>query len=260
MFIAVDIGNTNVTIGIFNDGVISHFFKIETSLLRSKNRAISEIRKKICATIAHLKNVEAVYVSSVVPSVNKNTAFVLKKVFGQDPCVVGEHVMVPLINRYRIPSQVGQDRLVNAYAASKLYGPGLIIVDFGTAITFDILSKKYEYLGGLITPGLKMMQDGLNKKTALLPYVELARPIEIVGRDTVASIRAGLIYGTASLCDGIIEKLLKKECKAFRVVATGGDVSLVKSYSSHFTIIEDHLILKGLYLIFSSQKPRKQSF
>jgi len=257
MFIAVDIGNTNVTVGMLSDGVVSHFFKIETLLLKSKNKAVSEIRKKICATGAHLKDVEAVYVSSVVPSVNKNACQILKKVFGQDPCVVGEHVSVPLMNRYRIPSQVGQDRLVNAYAASKLYGPGLIIIDFGTAITFDILSKKNEYLGGLITPGLKMMQEGLHKKTALLPYVELARPIEIIGRDTVASIRAGLIYGAASLCDGIIEKLLKKECKGFRVVATGGDAALVKTYSSHFTAIEDHLILKGLYLIFSSQKLKK---
>ena len=166
---------------------------------------------------------------------------------------MGENVAAPIINRYRIPSQVGQDRLVNAYAGLKMFGSGLIILDFGTAITFDIVSKKAEYIGGLIVPGLKLMQEALNKRTALLPYVELARPIEIIGRDTVSSIRAGIVYGVASLCDGIINQLLRKECRGFKVIATGGDAHLIKPYSAHLSTIEDFLIFKGLAFIYQSQ-------
>jgi len=152
---------------------------------------------------------------------------------------------------------VGHDRLVNAYAGLKKYGPGLIIIDFGTAITFDIVSKKEEYVGGLITPGFKLMQESLNKNTALLPYVELARPIEIIGKDTVSSIRSGLVYGVASLCDGILRRLLERECRGFKVIVTGGDAALVKPYVRFFDKFDDNLTLDGLALIYKSQLTKK---
>ena len=257
MFVAVDIGNTNVRFGFLKEGAVIHSFKFETSLLKFNNKVCSIIKKNTSNLSFAKDAIEAIYICSVVPLANKNARSVLKNFFGVVPLIIGENLSVPLMNKYRIPRQVGQDRLVNAYAGLKIYGPGLIILDFGTAITFDVLSKKSEYAGGLITPGFKMMQDGLHKKTALLPHVELARPIEMIGLDTVSSIRAGLVYGVASLCDGIIDKLLSKECRGFRVVATGGDARLVKPYSSRLSIIDDHLILKGLFLIFASQSFKK---
>lgn len=257
MFISVDIGNTNVTIGALKDCSVLRFFKFETGLLRSKKKCADLIREKLALFFPLKDGVEGVYVCSVVPALNKNIRVILKSIFKINATVVGEDVVVPIMNRYRIPSQVGQDRLVNAYASLKLYGTGLIILDFGTAVTFDIVSKKSEYIGGLIAPGLKLMQEVLHKKTALLPYVELSRPMEIIGRDTVSSIRSGIVYGVASLCDGIIERLMSKECKGYKVVATGGDAELIKPYSLHIKNIENFLILKGLCLIYYSQSKGK---
>lgn len=257
MLIAVDIGNTNVTMGVLKKGEAVLTFKFNSAVLNSKNKAKQIINEKFSGYPFYKKDTQAVYVCSVVPSLNKNIREILTSVFHKKPLIIGEDVVVPIINRYRITAQVGQDRLVNAYAGLKLYGPGLIIVDFGTAITFDIVSKKSEYLGGLIAPGLKLMQEALHKKTALLPYVELSKPIEIIGQDTVSSIRAGIIYGVAGMCDGIITHLLAKECKGFKVIATGGDLRLIKPYSSRLDLSEDFLILKGLYLIYNSQKNKK---
>ncbi len=257
MFVATDIGNTNVTIGLMDDCNVVHFFKFDTGLLKSKTKCCSLISEKLSSFSLNDMQVESAFVSSVVPNLNKNIRGILKAVFKTKPVVISEDVSVPIINRYRIPSQVGQDRLVNAYAGMKLFGAGLIIIDFGTAITFDIVSKKAEYVGGLIVPGLKLMQESLHKRTALLPYVELSRPMEIVGQDTVSSIRSGIVYGVACACDGIISRLLSKECKGYKVIATGGDVSLIKPYSTQIKVVENFLILKGLSLIYKSQKKDK---
>ncbi len=251
MFIAVDIGNTNTTIGLFTELEVCAVAKFETARLVSKAKARSALGKKMKEAFK-ARQIDSVILCSVVPAMTKKVSFSLGSLFSAKTIVVGQDVVVPVINRYRIPNQVGQDRLVNAYAGLKLFGPGLIIVDFGTAITFDIISKKSEYLGGMIAPGLKIVQEALHKKTALLPYVELARPIEIIGRDTVSSIRAGIIYGTAGLCDGIIDRLIHRECRGYKVLATGGDAALVKLYSSRLAHIEEHLTLKGLAFIHRS--------
>jgi type III pantothenate kinase len=253
----IDIGNTNVTAGFFRDSRLLGVFKVPTggwvdpgkvaALIKDKARPF--LKKETC---------EEVYACSVVPRANQHLRSFCRDVLKSDCRISGEDFCVPLMNKYRIPSQVGQDRLVNAYGALKLYGKGLIVVDFGTAITFDIVSRSAEYLGGLIAPGLRLMQESLNNKTALLPFVELARPIELIGRDTASSIRAGIVFGAASLCDGIIDRLVKKECRGFKIIVTGGDAALVKSHSRYLKIIEEDLILKGLAMIAASQKIGKK--
>jgi len=257
MIATVDIGNTNVTVGFFADSHLLGVFKVLTSgwgepakvetLIKDKARPF--LKKEAC---------KEVYACSVVPQANKHLRSICRSIFKTDCRIAGEDFCVPLMNKYRIPSQVGQDRLVNAYAALKLHGKGLIVVDFGTAITFDVVSRDAEYLGGLIAPGLKLMQESLNKKTALLPFVELARPIELIGRDTASSIRAGIVFGAASLCDGIIERLLKKECRGYKIIVTGGDALLIKPHSRYLRVIEEDLILKGLAMIAASQKISKR--
>lgn len=249
----IDIGNTNVTVGFFKESRLLGTFKVPTAdwedlgkvVLLIKDKARPFLKKEVC---------EEVYACSVVPRANQHLRSICRDVFKSHCRIAGEDFCVPLMNKYRIPSQVGQDRLVNAYGALKLYGKGLIVVDFGTAITFDIVSRHAEYLGGLIAPGLRLMQESLNNKTALLPFVELARPIELIGRDTASSIRAGIVFGAASLCDGVIERLLKKECRGYKIIVTGGDASLVKPHSRYLKIIEEDLILKGLRMIAASQK------
>ncbi|HQP91556.1 MAG TPA: type III pantothenate kinase, partial [Candidatus Omnitrophota bacterium] len=248
-----------VTIGILADCNVTRSFKFDTGLLKNKRNTVLAIKERLKDLFPLQEEIEGVYVSSVVPSFNKNIRGILKDVFGLSAVVIGEDAHVPIINRYRIPSQVGQDRLVNAYAGMKLHGSGLIIIDFGTAITFDIVSKKGEYMGGLIAPGLKLMQESLHKKTALLPYVELSRPMEIVGQDTVSSIRSGIVYGVASLCEGIINRLLAKDCKGYKVISTGGDACLIKPYTDKLGVVEEFLILKGLCLMAKSQRDRTRS-
>jgi type III pantothenate kinase len=254
--IVLDIGNTNVSVGVLKGTSVDRSFKFETSLLKSPKKIEGALRKGLAEARWETKPLQAVYVCSVVPALNANIKKIVRSFFKMDPIIVGEDVPVPIINRYRIPHQVGQDRLVNAYAGLKLFGGGLIIVDFGTAITFDIVSKKAEYLGGLIVPGLRLMQEALHRKTALLPYVELAKPMEIIGKDTVSSIRAGIVFGVAGLCDGILLRLLKKECKGFKVIVTGGDAHLIKPYSAYLSCLEEHLVFKGLALIYNSQIKR----
>ncbi|MDD2866809.1 MAG: type III pantothenate kinase, partial [Candidatus Omnitrophica bacterium] len=253
----IDIGNTNMTVGFFKESRLLGVFKVPTAgwedpgkvALLIKDKARPFLKKGAC---------EEVYACSVVPRANLHLRSICRDVFKSHCRIAGEDFCVPLMNKYRIPSQVGQDRLVNAYGALKLYGKGLIVVDFGTAITFDIVSRNAEYLGGLIAPGLRLMQESLNNKTALLPFVELARPIELIGRDTASSIRAGIVFGAASLCDGIIERLVKKECRGYKIIVTGGDASLVKPHSRYLKIIEEDLILKGLRMIAASQKIGKK--
>jgi type III pantothenate kinase len=253
MIVTIDIGNTNTTFGVLEGLNVLSVFKIPTVELDRVPKTATLIKDRLRPFGERLVN-GPVYASSVVPRVNQRLRLLGKRVFGTVCKIAGEDFCVPLVNKYRIPSQVGQDRLVNAYAALKLFGKGLIIVDFGTAITFDIVSRKEEYLGGLIAPGLRLMQESLNKKTALLPFVELAKPIELIGRDTASSIRAGIVYGAASLCDGIIERLLAKECRGYKVVVTGGDAFLVRPFSLHLKTIDEHLILKGLSMLAESHK------
>ena len=161
MFIAVDVGNTNVSIGILKDMEVIHFFKVETAIFENQKKAKTLILEKLNGILPPSQKICAIYICSVVPSLNKNIKAIFRSLFKTDVALIGEDVVVPILNRYRLPKQVGQDRLVNAYAGLKLYGNGLIIIDFGTAITFDIVSKTGEYLGGLIAPGLKLMQESL---------------------------------------------------------------------------------------------------
>jgi len=160
--------------------------------------------------------------------------------------VVGRDVRVPLVNRYTYPKQVGQDRLVGAYAAWRLYKRNCIVADFGTAITIDVVTKKGEYLGGVIAPGLDISLEALATRTALLPKIELKEPPELLGRDTANSMRAGLIYGAAALCDGLVTQLKATYAPGAAVVATGGASLRIAKHARSITHLKPHLVLEGL--------------
>jgi len=251
--LTIDIGNTNTAFGLVRRGRVRARLSLPTQAL---SEAVVEraVRKLIARSMGRGERLAAVCACSVVAGVNGRVRRACRKSLGVPVFFTGEDVKVPIRNLYRKPRQVGQDRLVGAYAAKKFYGPGLVVVDFGTAITFDIVSRQGAYLGGLITPGFRIMQEALKRKTALLPYVELARPVELVGRDTQSSIRAGLVYGVAGLCDGILGRLLSGRCKGFKVVATGGDAILVRPHTRYLRRIDEDLIHKGLALVASTKK------
>ena len=156
---------------------------------------------------------------------------------------------MPIRNLYRKPKQVGQDRLVNAYAASALYGAPLIVIDFGTAITFDIISKNKEYLGGMILPGLGISLEALHERTALLPKIKLSKPQEFIGRDTRNSMLSGIIYGFAALTDDLTNRIKKKIGKNVLVIGTGGNINLIGRYCRKIDRIDPDLTLKGIALL-----------
>ena len=255
--LAIDVGNTTMSFGVFRNGRLAHRFTLPTHPLRSSKALAKDLRAVSAARRNALAVVERTIFCSVVPSATAALKGALRELTGQPVCVVGQDLHVPLTNRYTYPEQVGQDRLVGAYAAWKLYGQGrgaggvgrgkdCIVCDFGTAITIDVVTKTGEYLGGIIAPGLDISLEVLATRTALLPQVELRKPPELLGRDTANSIRSGIVYGCAALCDGLVSQLKRSYAPNAVVVATGGDSSLITSYTHTIDHVKPHLVLSGL--------------
>jgi len=243
--LAIDIGNTAISLGVFHGQRLVSNLKIPTGKRAAYNRTIKRCLYKGKVKAA---DISKIILCSVVPKETAALKSALGKLLHKKVWLVGSDISVPIKNRYKKPKQVGQDRLVNAYAGLELFGPGIILVDFGTAITFDVVTKKREYLGGLIFPGLDLSLDALNKKTALLPRVSISMPKSLVGTETISSINNGTVFGMAGACDGIIERL-KKRFKGYRVIATGGNANFIKRFSKKIRTIHPHLTLEGLRLL-----------
>ncbi len=239
MVLTVDIGNTNINFGLFREKNLVQRVIIPTGAYSRR-----ELFRRLRA-----KKIDNAVICSVVPRATRVVARDLKILSGRQPAVIGENVIVPIRNLYRFPAQVGQDRLVNAYAGVKLYGAPLVVIDFGTAVTFDVVSRKSEYLGGMILPGLRISLDALARKTALLPAIQLGKPGEFIGRDTRNSMLSGLVYGFASLTDDMVRRTKRVIGPGARVVGTGGDVRLLASYCVTINFLDTDLTLKGLNLL-----------
>ncbi len=248
MILTIDIGNTTIAVGAVKNNRVLEVRRIETSAVL---RRLSPPLQKILDKYAYNKyDFKIAAICSVVPESTTIIEQIIKKEFGIPVKVIGEDIVVPMKNCYRNPKQVGQDRLVGAYAAMCLYGKPVVVIDLGTAITFDCVSKKGEYLGGAIVPGLRLSAESLFLKTALLPKIDIAAPKTVIGRTTQESILSGLFYGYGALCRGFIE-LAAKEMKAKpKVVMTGGHTLLMKKFiSPHIRIIDETLVHKGLALL-----------
>lgn len=244
MLLAVDIGNTNISFGIFKGLVLKKTFDIPTKQYS---------RNKLLKKIISLKGADTL-ISSVVPGITRVIAKELAGITGKRPYIIGKDIKVPVRNLYRRPEQVGQDRLVNAYAAVKLYGPPLIVVDFGTAITFDVISKSGSYTGGMILPGLGLSIKALKSGTALLPEIKIGRPKELIGKDTASSMLGGIVYGFAGLTQQLNNKLKKNLGSRAKVIATGGNARLIRRYCNNIDRLDNTLTLKGINLIYKNFK------
>ena len=239
MLLIIDIGNTNINFGIFRGNKIIKRFFIPTKSYRAKS-----IKNKLVRL-----NIEDIIICSVVPKVTRTLEKDLRKILGKRSYIIGKDIKVPIKNLYRNPKQVGQDRLVNAYAGVRLYGAPLIAVDFGTALTFDVVSKDKEYLGGMILPGLEISLDALSQRTALLPKIKLERPKEFIGQDTRSSMLSGIVYGFAALTDDLVLRIRNKIGSEARVIGTGGNINLISRYCRRIDKIDIDLTLKGLNLL-----------
>ncbi|MDP1853160.1 MAG: type III pantothenate kinase [Candidatus Omnitrophota bacterium] len=240
MLLAIDIGNTNITCGIFADGRLKKRFNIATS-----EYSFATLKKAMMKA-----SIDDAIICSVVPFATNKVAKDLKGFLGKNAYIIGEDIKVPIKNLYRKPKEVGQDRLVNAYAGVLLYGSPLIVIDFGTAITFDVISKNKEYLGGMILPGLGISLEALYERTALLPKIKLESPRELIGRSTKNSMLSGIVYGFACLADDLSERIKAQIGKGVKVIATGGNISLITKYCRKIDKIDPDLTLKGLNLLY----------
>ena len=248
MFLAIDIGNTNTNFGLFQPA------KEKSQLIRSFSiptygYTLNKLKAKLGKS-----RVEDTVICSVVPKMTVLMRRDLSAYAGREPHIIGKDILVPIKNLYRRPEEVGQDRLVNAYAALNLYKPPLIAIDFGTAVTFDIITKKGQYLGGMILPGLKISLEALNQRTALLPKVSLEEPDGLIGRDTKNSMLSGIFYGFGSLTDELVMRIRKAIGPNASVVATGGNIELISKYCRKINKIDVNLTLKGLGMLYSYKK------
>lgn len=250
ILLAADIGNTNITLGFFRD---NRLFKRRDIPTKQKSYF-----KALKSAVGKHK-VDDTVICSVVPSATNKLSASLKKLSGKRPCVIGKDIKIPVKNLYRKPRQVGHDRLVNAYAGIALYAAPLIVVDFGTAVTFDVISKNKEYLGGMILPGLRISLEALSERTALLPRIKLEEPAELIGGDTKNSMLSGIVYGFAALTDDLTQRIKNKIGSNAKVIGTGGNIFLLKKYCKSFDKINTNLTLEGINMIYKNNKNKKNT-
>lgn len=240
MLLAIDIGNTTINIGLFKKDRLILIRKINTR----KSKDLKYYHSAFAPLIQKM-TISDVIISSVVPEVTNILKRVFKEKLNLKPRILGQNCRVPITNLYKNPKQVGQDRLVNAYAGYKKFGGGLIIIDFGTAVTFDVVSRKGSYEGGIISPGLEPSVHTLSKMATLLPVIKLKKPRSLIGRDTYTSMLSGVLNGYGALCSGLIVKIRKEMRSRFKTILTGGHARLISKFCD-FDYIEPNLTLEGL--------------
>ncbi|MFQ5900730.1 MAG: type III pantothenate kinase [Thermodesulfobacteriota bacterium] len=254
MLLVIDIGNTNIVIGIFDGKRLLKNWRIKTDKTgdNDKYRKIF-IDLFQCSNINH-NTISGAIISCVVPPVQQVFCEALKGCLGIKPLIVDPMTKIGVPILYKNPEEVGADRIVNAVAGFEKYKDALIIVDFGTATTFDYISPKGEYVGGAIAPGIMLSLDTLSSNASMLPSVKFLKPDKVIGRDTVSSMQSGIFYGYISLVDGMIERIKKEVEGKPMVIATGGLASVISSKSRGIDKVEENLTLEGLRIIYERNR------
>jgi type III pantothenate kinase len=264
--LVIDIGNTNISFGLFDYsevggrdvGELSHHWRIGTH----RDQTSDEVALNITGLFDHADRnngeVTDVIISSVVPPLLPIWERVCAKLFDQPPLVVGPGIRTGMPVRYENPREVGADRIVNSLAAFELLGGPVIAVDFGTATTFDCVSKDGEYLGGAIFPGMHTSMEALFDRASMLHRVEIARPRSVIGKTTTAALQSGLLYGYAGVVDSMVARIRTELGEDARVVATGGLAGRVANESHVIEKVEPFLTLEGLRIIFEKNRPKDE--
>ncbi|MGH9359357.1 MAG: type III pantothenate kinase [Terriglobia bacterium] len=249
MLLVIDVGNTNTVFGIYCGRELRGPWRLSTSRAQTADEYGILIRNLLALDGMRPDAVRHMMVASVVPPLNSVLAEMAAKYFKLDPVFLGPGTRTGMAIHYDNPQEVGADRIANGVAAYEKYGGPCVIVDFGTAVTFDVVSADGEYMGGVIAPGIAVSAEGLFQRAARLPRVEIREPDTLIGTNTVGSMQSGLFYGAVGMVDGILDRLSAALGKETKVVATGGQASLVASASRYKLPVDSSLTLEGLRII-----------
>ncbi|MDA7028363.1 type III pantothenate kinase [Bacillus sp. CLL-7-23] len=254
MLLVIDVGNTNTVIGVYHNEELEYHWRIETSRHKTEDEFGMLLRSLFDYVGLMFDQIEGIIISSVVPPIMFSLERMCTKYFQIEPLIVGPGMKTGLNIKYDNPKEVGADRIVNAVAAIHLYGSPLIVVDFGTATTYCCINEDKQYLGGAIAPGITISTEALYSRAAKLPRIEIARPDNIIGKNTISAMQSGILYGYVGQVEGIVKRMKRQLRKTPKVIATGGLASLIAEESDCIDIVDPFLTLKGLELIYERNR------
>lgn len=262
VLLVIDVGNTNVSLGVFDyairnaggEATLAHHWRLSTHREQTSDEVVISLTSLFQSEGRDTTEITDVILSSVVPPVVPIWERVSSKLFGRPPQIVGPGMRTGMPVRYENPHEVGADRIVNAVAAYEIYGGPIIAVDFGTATTFDCISGRGEYLGGVICPGIHISMEALFERASKLHRVEIARPKSVIGRTTTGALQSGLLYGYAGMVDSMVERIRKELGSEAKVVATGGLARRIATESEAIDQVAPFLTLDGLRILFEKNR------
>lgn len=251
MLLVFDVGNTNMVLGVYKDKVLIDSFRLSTEGDQTADEYGMIINNLFQYSGLCLQDVNAVVISSVVPNLMYSLEHMARKYCEVQPLVVGPGTKTGMNIKYDNPKEVGADRIVNGVAAFERYGGPVIVVDFGTATTFCAISETCEYLGGIIAPGIRLSAEALFEKAAKLPRIEIIKPPQIICKNTVSSMQAGMVYGYAGLVDAIVGRMREEMgSKNIQAIATGGLARMISTEAKSIDVVDSNLTLEGLRIIY----------
>jgi type III pantothenate kinase len=259
MLLVIDAGNTNTSLGVFNGTELVAHWRLTTARSRTVDEYGVHARNLFELANLDFKTINAIAIASVVPPLNYTLKTMAETYFHLTPLFVDHTTDTGLTILYEPASDVGADRIVDAVAAIEKYGAPCIVVDFGTATTFNAINQEGQYLGGVITPGIMISSDALFERTAKLPRVDIRRPQKTIGSSTITAMQSGLYHGFVGLVDGVLRKMIEemgRSPRAPRTIATGGLASLIATGSEFIELVDDTLTLTGLRLVYERAQQR----
>jgi type III pantothenate kinase len=255
MLLALDVGNTNIVIGVFENQNLKTHFRVSTALTRTSDEYGQQIISLLRYSAIEQHEIKDVIISTVVPPLTDNLRETARKYFNSDALFIEPGVKVGMNIKYENPREVGADRIVNAVAALSMYDPPIIIVDFGTATTFCVINESGDYIGGSIAPGIGISIEALFRAAAKLSRVEAKKPERLIGRNTVEAMQSGIYYGFVGQVDEIVRRLKKELKTPPKVIATGGYARLIAGDSEMIEEVQPLLTLEGLRIIYNKNRP-----